>query len=239
MAVPIANHENEEDQRGKVFLWAKDKRIWMHVLAFLAFSILIHGSGFYLFQVVYPAPVRVEPEPESIQLLDRSNPEVRAILQRVNDRTAFLKVPSEGTDARVRIEDHPVRFTPAFQRTEIPLVEPEFSWIPPGKLDPLPLSEMTKVGGRTRVNLIPGEALRNRSLAPWSLMREYFQLAETLPHLRIELEVSPEGIPTVLEVDAELEAGAREELKQLVESLLRFVPGEDTDKGWIEVSAGS
>ena len=58
--------EEEPDERGKVFNWTREKRIWVHLTAFLLFSILIHGSGFYLFKVVYPSPVRVEPEPDGI-----------------------------------------------------------------------------------------------------------------------------------------------------------------------------
>src|SRR5690606_38284692 len=136
MATAEANHEEEE--RGKVFLWAREKRTWIYLTAFFLFSILIHGAGFYLFKVVYPSPVGIAPRPDAITILDASNPAVRSVLQRISDRTIFLLPPSSQSDVRVRLENHPVRFTPAFQRTQLELREPPHPAALPGVIEPLP-----------------------------------------------------------------------------------------------------
>jgi len=87
--------EEEADERGKVFAWAKDRRVWMHLSAFLLFSVIIHGAGFYLFKVVYPSPVRVEPAPDAIQVMEPGEPAARAPLHRGVDghETQQFSVP--------------------------------------------------------------------------------------------------------------------------------------------------
>jgi hypothetical protein len=232
----------EQDERGKVFQWAREKRTWLHVVAFLLFSIIVHGSGFYLFKVVYPSPVRVEARPDAITILDTTNPTVRSVLQRISDRTIFLMPPSSQSEVRVRLEDHRVRFTPAFQRTELELKAPLLPAAIPGVIEPLEpdhaASDASTPPGGTppggiRVKLDP--SLVDRPIAPWSIMDDYLSTAVSLPLLRIDLEIAPDGGVRVTGVGAELEDSEKAELATVIESTLRFVPATAVETGWIEI----
>jgi hypothetical protein len=227
----------EQDERGKVFQWAREKRTWLHIIAFLFFSIIVHGSGFYLFKVVYPSPVRVEARADAITILDTTNPAVRSVLQRISDRTIFLLPPSSQSEVRVRLEDHRVRFTPAFQRTELELKAPPLPAAIPGVIEPLEPDAVSSVGGATpggiRVKLAP--SLVERPIAPWSIMDDYLSTAVSLPLLRIDLEIAPDGGVRVTGVRAELEDSVKAELAIVIESTLRFVPATGVETGWIEI----
>ena len=111
-----------------IFSWSKDRLGWLYLTAFTMFSFMIHGAGFYLFQVVYPAPTRVDPTMQSISILDESNPEVRSLFQRLTDRTVYLKAPSEQSDVRVRLQDYEVRFLPSFQSIKVEPIPPDYPW---------------------------------------------------------------------------------------------------------------
>lgn len=229
----------EEDERGRTFYWARERGLWFYVTAFFVVSILIHGSGFYLFQVVYPSPVRKESDPEKIGILDTSNPSVRTILQRVSDRTIYLKPASTNADVRVRLKDDPVRFTPAFQETEISLEPLRYHWSIPGRIAPLGSSggdgaaSGKLLSGRLTVRL--SETLRERGVAPWSIMKDYFERAEALPSLQFKMEVSPEGTVEITGIESELEVEDEEALRALVESTLRFNPGSEPETGSMEI----
>lgn len=232
----------EQDERGKVFQWAREKRTRLHITAFLLFSIIVHGSGFYLFKVVYPSPVRVEARPDAITILDTANPAVRSVLQRISDRTIFLMPPSSQSEVRVRLEDHRVRFTPAFQRTELELKAPLLPAAIPGVIEPLEpdhaASDASMPPGGTppggiRVKLDP--SLVDRPIAPWSIMDDYLSTAVSLPLLRIDLEIAPDGGVRVTGVRAELEDSEKAELATVIESTLRFVPATGVETGWIEI----
>ncbi len=227
----------EQDERGKVFQWDREKRTWLHIAAFLLFSIIVHGSGFYLFKVVYPSPVRVEPEPEVITILDSADPAVRSLLQRISDRTIFLLPPSAQTDVKVQLEANRVRFTPAFQRTELELKEPPLPAALPGVIEALAPSdagEFADAPGRgVRVKVDP--SLVDRPIAPWSIMDDYLKTAVSLPLLRIDLEIAPDGRVRVTGVKAELEEFEKAELATVIESTLRFVPADAVETGWIEI----
>lgn len=228
--------ELENDERGRVFTWAKDKRIWMHLTAFLLFSVLIHGSGFYLFKVVYPSPVRVEADPDAITVLKEGDPAARTVLQRLADRTIFLSPPSDESEARVRLDSQEIRFTPAFQRAELSLLLPESMRGGPGKPEPLQGVPPEPNPSAVPFKLDPG--LAERGLAPWSILRNYLSLADSLPGMRFSLEVAPGGEVNVTKVEAELEEAEKRELADVIESTLRFVPAVDVQQGWIELGGG-
>ena len=230
---------DEEDERGRVFNWDREKGLWLYVLAFLIVSILIHGSGFYLFQVDYPDLVRTDTDPERISLLDPSNPSVRTILQRVSDRTIYLKPASASADVRIRLKDSPVRFTPAFQETVIPLVPLRYRWTIPGAISPLEeIGTGNTVGGKPvsgNLTVRLSDTLRVRGIAPWSIMKDYFEMADAFPSLHFEVTVSPEGNVKITGIESELEKAEEEELRALVESTLRFNPGSESETGSMEI----
>ncbi len=230
----------EPDGRGRVFTWAKDKRLWMHFSAFLFFSALVHWVGFYLFKVVYPPPVQVVPEPDSILVMSPADPATRAVLQRLSDRTVYLLPPSTPSDVRVRLESHRVRFTPSFQRAGLELLPPPSLLAGPGPIEPLPVTPVTGDGvrgvGSVRVKLAP--SLTDRPLAPWSIFHDYLDLADDLPSIRLSIEIAPDGRVRVAAVEAALEEEEKRELTDVVESTLRFLPASEAAKGWIELGGG-
>lgn len=232
-----ASPAETQDERGKVFLWARDRGGWIHLVAFLLFSGLIHGSGFYFFKVVYPSPVRAGKEPDSITVMDATNPAVRTVLQRISDRTIFLLPPSAQTGVRIGLETRPVRFTPSFQRAELGLMRPPPEASMPGPMIPLNINEEgdrieLKVAGFP-VKLDPG--LAERPIAPWSIMHDYLSAAADLPLLHFDLEIDPGGNVRVTKVEAELESSEKAGLARVIESTLRFTPSSQSNTGWIEI----
>jgi len=228
------------DERGRVFTWTRERRIWVHLSAFLFFSILIHGSGFYLFKVVYPSPVRVEPEPRGILVLEPSEPAVRSILQRISDRTIYLHPPSHQSETRFGIERDPIRFTPSFQKIEQDLLPPEAIHDLEGDIEPLEPPARTAEGAPGTGNhpangfkLDPG--LAHRAIAPWSILNDYLLPAPPLPLIRFSIEIAPGGEVKVTSVDASLPDGEKAEMVSVIESALRFVPASGIERGWIEI----
>lgn len=230
--------DEDTDERGKVFAWAKDKRVWMHLSAFLLFSVIIHGSGFYLFKVVYPSPVRVEPDPDAIQVLETDDPAARAVLQRLADRTIYLLPPSNRSEVRLGLDSSRIRFAPAFQTAELELLRPASLEPGPGLVEPIAATAPASkpAAGRVFVKIDP--ALEERPLAPWSVLHDYLGLAEAIPTMRFEITIAPGGEVDVTRVEGALEEPGKEELATVVESTLRFVPAANSTSGWIELAAG-
>jgi len=203
------------------------------------FSVLIHGSGFYLFQVVYPSPTREKPRADTISVLDPADPRVRSLLQRVGDRMTFLLPPSEGASTRVPIEELSVRFTPAFQTIETAPADLVFPWTmpPSASLIGSPLSVDGK-GFESRLILSAQGELMHREVAPWSILEDYLGLADEIPAMRLQLLVKEDGMVTVKRIESELGAQAKEEIKQVVESTLRYLPEPQTSSGWLTIRTG-
>tara|TARA_R110002096_G_scaffold23303_14_gene74277 strand:+ start:4350 stop:5063 length:714 start_codon:yes stop_codon:yes gene_type:complete len=221
-----------------VFSWAKDRLTWLYVTAFLIFSVTIHGAGFYLFQVVYPAPVRLEPEQESLTVMDVSDPEVRSLFQRLQDRTVYLVSPSGQSDVRIRLEDHQVRFTPSFQRADVEPIPPLYPWsLSPHVVDDTLRPDPSYLNQKTKSAMTFDAALSAREVAPWSILNDYLGRAEEVPAFRAEIEVSLDGLVTVIQIDSNLEESDRNELIQVIESTLRFRPGDSKITGWLDIWA--
>jgi hypothetical protein len=228
--------EERPDERGKVFAWARDRGLWLHFSAFLTFSVLVHGAGFYLFKVVYPSPVRVEAEPDSITILDPTDPASRAAIRHLSDRTIYLTAPSDKTEVRLGLEAGRVHFAPAFRRVRMELAAPMGEASATDRIEPLetelPRAADPGLGG-VRVKLSP--ELSESSLAPWSILHDYLMTGDEMPFLRIHISVLPDGAVVVEEVEPDLEEEERGELGKIIESTLRFLPAGETMTGWIEI----
>lgn len=232
--MPADGPEAEKADLSTVFNWTRNRGPLFHMMGFVFFSLIIHSAGFYLFQVVYPPPVRLEPEGESVTMMDPGDPAVRALLKRVEDRTVFLFPPSTRAGVRIGADDIDVRFTPSFQNTQLDPVPPAYDWdLPPVLKAPLEVGELP--AAPTGIEISRSGDIANRAIAPWSIMRDYLERADWLPDLAISLEASPEGIVIVTRVEGELQPGEKEELKQVVESTLRFVPQDKTSRGEIRI----
>lgn len=212
---------------------------WVYLTLFLVFSVTIHGAGFYLFQVVYPAPSRLEPDQDALTILDRSDSRVRALLLRLRDRTIYLEPPSDESDVRLSLGDHQVRFTSTFQETDLKLVEPIYPWsLDPRWIDPDASEELEIPMGRTEHQLFSMDAaLSNRGAAPWSILEDYLDYADSIPAFRANLRVNAQGDVKVLELDGEIGKQSEDELVRVIESTLRFNPGSEAIIGWLDVWA--
>ncbi|MDF1657061.1 MAG: hypothetical protein P1U58_05580 [Verrucomicrobiales bacterium] len=228
--------DEEEDPNPTIFNWVKNRRSWVHLTAFLVFSVVIHGSGFYLFQVVYPSPTREKPRADTISLMDPADPNIRSLLQRVSDRMTFLLPPSEATGVQISIDELPVRFTPSFQTTEMSPEELAFSWtMPPSEaVIGAGFSTSEKTFENPVILTAQGE-LMHREVAPWSILEDYLGLAEQIPAMRLKLVVDEEGMVKVEEVESELDSQAEGEIKQVVESTLRYLPEARSSSGWLAI----
>jgi hypothetical protein len=230
--------EEDDDERGKVFSWAKDKRLWMHLSAFLLFSVIIHGSGFYLFKVVYPSPVRIEPDPDAIQVIESADPAARALLQRLADRAIYLLPPSASSDVRLRLESGKIRFAPGFQRAGLELLPPPSLEPGPGLVEPVAVTPPVSNRADGRVFLKVDPALEDRPLAPWSVLHDYLGLAGAIPTVRFSITIAAGGEVEVTGVEGKLEEPEKQELANVVESTLRFLPASGASSGWIELAVG-
>jgi len=231
--ITASEYEIEEDSGG-IFDWSRDRRIWLHLTAFFLVSILIHGSGFYLFKVVYPSPARVETNSGTITFLNPSDPGARAVLQRIEDRTVFLMPPSSRSEVRVSLDESQVRFVPAFSRTELKLKsipESDVVWE-----ELAGYSSLSESFGNIRLGM--ASSLSKRVIAPWSTTLDYFSMAGAFPLVRAEVIVSPDGKIEVVEIESELNDSEKASLAEVIASTLRFLPAKSTDQGWIELQHG-
>lgn len=222
---------DDGDQRGRVFQWARESRVWMHLTAFLIFSALVHGAGFYMFKVVYPSPMREAVQPATIQVLTPTDPNVRSLLSKLSDRSIYLTAPSAGSDLRKRIAADPIRFSPSFPGLEVEPVPPSSLRLSPGA--PESIAGINAPVGLSRVKL--GPDLTDCVVAPWSLLDDFVAAASDLPLVRCHLEVTAEGKVRVESITGELDELEKYDLGQAVESTLRFQPSPTVKKGWIEL----
>ncbi len=231
MGMILAGEQRIGDDHGGIFDWKRGKKTWLHFTVFIWVSILVHGSGFYLFKVVYPSPARVETNSGAITLLNSTDSGARAILQRVSDRIVFLLPPSSRANVRVNLDDSDVRFIPAFSSTEMelqPIPRSDVFW---GRIDDLTLTD----DAPDRVNLKLDSTLSRRGLAPWSTIEDYFAMADSFPPFRVHVNVSADGKVEVIGIESELGEAEETSLSEVIDSTLRFLPAESTDQGWVEV----
>ncbi len=232
----------DHEQDNSVFDWSKDRWIGWHVAFFIIFSLVLHGSSFYLFQVVYPSPVRVEQEPAKITILDESDPAIRFVLQRVRDRTVYLRPPSDASTVRQELSDHNVRFAPSFES-----IGPRF--LPPDDHSPelsglfqLNNSEQNsdpELDVKRSLSMEFSPVLSERGVAPWSILSDYLEGAGEIPAFRADFSVLPDGTIIDVSTGSDFDPEVGKEVAKVIESTLRFNPLEEpngkTVEGWVKV----
>lgn len=220
----------EVDERGRVFEWSREKHLWIYLFGFLIFSALIHGAGFYLFKVVYPPVVRQDKHPGSIQVLDSSDQATRALLRQLTDRSIYLQPPSARSDVRMRIDPSLIHFSPAFRQFDLELVRPPSELPGPGLPEPLAPIEAPESEGK----IILGDGLKDRVIAPWSLLEDFITSAKDVPKIRCEIEVATDGSVKVLSLEGDLNQEEKADLSAAITSTLRFLPTKQLARGWFE-----
>lgn len=113
-----------DDGDALVFSWVRRHPGVFWLWGFLVLSLLLHATGFYLFQVVYPSSGRLEPFPAQVLILDKKNAANSVLLQELDDRLVFLQPASTASDSRKSIEDFTVSFQPSFAARTPPFREP-------------------------------------------------------------------------------------------------------------------
>ncbi len=217
-----------------IFSWLPPKNTGRTLFAFLTFSCVIHFLGFYLFNVVYPSGIRNELHPNQITLLDSSDAEVQAFLERAYDRGVFLLPPSLNSSSKIKISDYNINFVPSFAEAKPTLKETnvnEFN----DRFTVSPPEIRSGISSWTNhVEFSPN--LLKRGIAPNTILDHYLSLIPNLPPLKLNLIVYSSGIPTVVP-----EPGMddnRKQLAKMIESTLRFNPVKPTwgdDPGWIKM----
>ena len=218
-----------------IFSWTPERNTGRTLLAFAVFSVMIHFLGFYLFQVVYPEPVRPDLKPDSITLLDPRNPVIKAFLERSYDRTVFLEPASVNAISRVRLSDHAIRFVPSFAESRPTLKrsgdvskDPDFSV-------PAPPLERSVEDWNNPVEFSPN--LIKRGISPHTVLDDYLDRIPHLPELRVYFTVPPSGVPKDISVTGEIEEENKRILMDAIQSTLRFEPepeDEPSDPGWMK-----
>ncbi len=129
-----------DDEGRLVFSWSRRPPGGFWLWGFVVLSLLLHATGFYLFQVVYPSSGRLEPFPARVLILDDENAANATLLQELNDRLVFLQPASTGSESRKGIDDFSVSFRPSFANRIPPFRKPqgEGKGVMPGELSVLP-----------------------------------------------------------------------------------------------------
>ncbi|MCP5554091.1 MAG: hypothetical protein H7A54_10625 [Akkermansiaceae bacterium] len=149
---------------------AKDQTIFRWTLGpkgsgllglFLLTSFVIHVAGFYLFQVVYPTPTRVDPVPVSVTLVTPGSPGLITFFQQIEDRRVHLRPASATVAPLVKLSDHSARFRPSF-------LDRGVEWIPlPRQATTAPSPELPPLfSGMLDAPAVPGDAPTQLSPAP-------------------------------------------------------------------------
>ncbi len=216
-------------------------------------SLLLHATGFYLFQVVYPSPGRLEPFPARVLILDGKNASNAALLQELNDRLVFLQPASSGSESRKTIDDFAVSFRPSFAGRVPPFRNPvdekkksELSaeMTLPGKLSIFPSFRLekhpqpdVKIAGR-RAWSIQGE-LAKRAMSDFQAER----LDKLLPSIGegseivLSIVVGASGEVEEISVKAGNDHPAAKAFVEAVKKQLKFdpVPGVGSISGELTV----
>lgn len=113
-----------EEMDGFVFSWSQRHSGSFWLWGFVVLSLILHATGFYLFQVVYPSSGRVEPFPARVLILDEKNPGNAILLQELNDRLTFLQPASNGSESRNVMDGFSISFRPSFADRTPPFKKP-------------------------------------------------------------------------------------------------------------------
>jgi len=216
-----------------IFSWLPERNTFRTLVAFGFFSAVAHFLCFYLFQVVYPEPVRSELRPKPIVLLDPSAPEIRSFIDQCYDRIVFLEPASSPS---LRSPLNVIRFSPSFGAVKPSLLP--FPGEKPFRDFPYPPPPASP----GKAALIFSQNLTARGLAPHNLFADYLTLFPAFPGDRVFLTVSPDGFPVEVTVSGN---GADQEKKafaKIIQQTLRFNPGPEgrgDDPGWMELEASA
>jgi len=120
----LSSRPESEPNDGLVFRWRAKRGHAFALTFFTGVAVLVHATGFYLFQVVPPLSGRIEAQPAKVTILNSDDPTTAAMLREIDDRLVFLRPASLGTSSRLKIEEFAVTFSPSFMRHRVPFRQP-------------------------------------------------------------------------------------------------------------------
>lgn len=246
--------QEPEPNDGLVFRWRAKRGHAFALAFFVGVAVLVHATGFYLFQVVPPLSGRIEAQPAKVTILDSEDPTTAAILREIDDRLVFLRPASLGTSSRLKIEDFAVTFSPSFMRHRVPFRQPGVA----EQVTPL-LGELLPRDGLvlppvTTIELTPAKAVASDSVRRWRLAGDLADRAltdgvsEQLEIVLPSLESGP-GVSYQIWVDASgkvvnmlalsgMEQPLQADIAALIRARLRFQPNPEeplqSGEFWVE-----
>lgn len=225
-----------------VFSWARRHPGVFWMWGFLVLSLLLHATGFYLFQVVYPSSGRLEPFPAQVLILDKKNAANSVLLQELDDRLVFLQPASTDSESRKGIDDFTVSFQPSFAARTPPFREPvppeaapepsnppsAASTAPPPKGEPTVHRRWSIAGDLSQRALVATQAK--------SLDDALASLGEG-PEMVLDMVVSASGEVVQAIVKNGAEHPAADQIVNAVKTHLKFNPmvGNHSTKGAIRI----
>jgi len=241
-----------------LFEWAGGSNRRWSLLLFLNVSLALHVACFYIFQVVYPPTVRQRAETTKVTYLDTTDPYVREIISRIEDRAVFfdgsLRQPIPGASLdelddvvmapSVASHEPVLRELPELQtRLELPRVfaadelflPPLSRLLPDGKPAPRPKPFEGVYVYKPR--LIPRGEIAGRKLAKipdWSKELESISKAQG-NHIRFLIEIDPAGRVTSCLPWAGVEEGFDAAIATKLEADLRYERSSSASRGWLDM----
>lgn len=218
-----------------IFHWLAERNTKRTILAFLLFSAVIHLTAIYLFIFEYPSRAS-QVRTDKITILDPSQIEVRAYLEKIRDRSFYLDPPSSDSTSQLKLSDYAIRFAPSFAQVK-PELKRGLSGENVVQFDVPDFDD--NIVGRAQVNPINfSPNLARRGVAPYSIFDDYLSLLSEIPTSRIPLEINPAGIPIRVDV-IEGSLQDRQLLEKAIKSSLRFNPTTTETgnaPGWMELT---
>lgn len=228
-----------------VFSWVRKHPGIFWLWGFLVLSLLLHATGFYLFQVVYPSSGRLEPFPAQVLILDKKNTANSVLLQELDDRLVFLQPASTDSASRKGIDNFSVSFQPSFVGRLPPFREPallETTAESPATVPPLAAVAASSLpagesASQRHWSLADDLSKRAMSAAQASSLDEALPSIGAGPWIVLDIVISASGEVTKATVKNGAEHPSANEFVEAVTKKLRFNPvaGNHSTKGELEI----
>ena len=243
-----------------IFEWLESRGRRWRLLLFLNCSLALHVACFYAFQVVYPASAQQRAETTKVTYLDpRSDPSVREVISRIEDRAVFFDGSLRLTIPGASLEDdlNQVIPIPAFATHEPQLrnlepirskksLPPVFAeddvfyprqsrLLPGGKALPRPEPFTGVYIYEPTFQQTDGISEREMTIPPdWSDSQEAFATAggNTLLFL---VEIDQLGHVITCLPWKGIENVFDDAMAEKVESEMKFTPSASMSRGWLEM----
>ncbi len=238
-----ASKPESEPNEGLVFQWRAKRGYAFALTFFTGVAVLVHATGFYLFQVVPPLSGRIEAQPAKVTILDSEDPTTAAMLREIDDRLVFLRPASLGTSSQLKIEDFSVTFSPSFMRHRVPFRQPgapeqiqpllaellphDGLVLPPVEIVVLPPKMTAEADSASRWRLAGGLAERALVDGVTEQLEKELPRLESGPEVRYQIWVDVSGkVMNILTLSG-MEQPLQADVAAVIRGRLRFQPNPE------------